>query len=260
MRSRILAAGLAVVTVVATGWTVLRSPAAAQSGTVPCTDPRGCPDLTLRKNGLSSAHIDKATFAQTDCAVVEGMTKAGARELLVFPYTTPNLGPGALIVGSPADHPELFEFAPCHNHYHFREYADYRLWTPQGYDKFRTYRQKNPNATAAQILSGDPWLRTQLVEGFKRGFCLLDYKPASGTIGKRDPKKYVTCNNQGIGVGWADEYVSKLDGQWVDVTEVPDGNYVLEVEANAERVFIEANGNYGNNSDAVPVVVKHSKK
>lgn len=258
MRARSLIGAVVVLAGVAAGWTALDDPVAAQSGTVPCTDPRGCPDLTVTRNVLNSAHIDKATFAPTDCAVVEGMTEAGNRELLIFPYMTPNLGPGALTVGVPTEHPDLFEFAPCHGHYHFREYADYRLWTPQGYDRFQAFRAAEPDKRAAEILSAHPELRGQLVEGFKRGFCLYDYKPAPHFKGKRDAKTYVGCGNQGIGVGWADEYVSKLDGQWVDVTEVPEGDYVLEVEANAERVFVETN--YRNNSTAIQVVVKHGKR
>jgi hypothetical protein len=258
MRVRIVIAGLVVVVGVALGWTVLRSPAAAQTGVVQCTDPRGCPDLTLKNHGLEPAHIEKATFAPTDCAVAEGMTKAGNRELLIFPYMTPNLGPGSLIVGNPTERPDLFEFHPCHNHYHFKEYADYRLWKPEGYNQFQAYRAAAPNATAAEILSAHPELRNQLVEGFKRGFCIIDYKPAPEFQGKRDQKTYLSCaTNQGISVGWADEYTARLDGQWIDVTDVPEGNYVLQVEANAERVFVETN--YRNNSDAVSVVVKHSK-
>jgi hypothetical protein len=257
-RGRTLIAGLVVVAGVAAGWTALRNPAAAQTGTVPCSDPRGCPDLVLTKTGLTPAHVDRATFGPTDCAVVEGMTKAGARELLIFPYKTPNLGPGALDVGRPADHPELFEFAPCHGHYHFREYADYRLWTPRGYADFQRHRSAAPDKRAAEVLREHPELASQLVQGLKRGFCLLDLKPAPNFKGTRDGRTYVSCDDQGIGVGWADEYTSKLDGQWVDVTDVPAGDYVLDVETNAERVFTETN--YRNNSAAIPVVVKHGKK
>lgn len=256
MRIRVPIAALFLVASVTGGWMAQRSPAAAQSGVVPCTDPRGCPDLTVKESALTHSVLKKTTFAPTHCAVVEGMTKAGTRELLEFAYATPNLGPGALKVGSVTAHPDLFEFSDCHGHYHFRQYADYRLWTPQGYNQFQAFRAAAPNATAAEILNAHPELRSQLVEGAKRGFCVIDFKVWAGFQGTRDPRTYVDCtNNQGIGVGWVDKYSKSLDGQWIDVTDVPNGNYVLNVEANAERVFAEAN--YKNNSASFPVVVKH---
>jgi len=43
---------------------------------VPCSDPRGCPDLDLDPGILRGLIIDIHTFAATDCAVVEGMATA----------------------------------------------------------------------------------------------------------------------------------------------------------------------------------------
>ena len=60
------------------------------------------------------------------------MGGTGPRRLLVFPYSTPNMGPGSLIIGDsqdPASAP-LFEWGACHGHWHFKKYAAYRLWTP----------------------------------------------------------------------------------------------------------------------------------
>ena len=243
-------------TVVAMVVSLQQRQAVAQSGFLPCTDPRGCPNLIVTEPILNSGHQEKATFAPTDCAVVEGETKAGTRDLLIFPYQTPNLGPGALIIGNPADHPDLFDFVTCHGHPHFKKYADYRLWTPAGYDAWQRARAQNPDALAADVLAAHPELSSQLVVGTKRGFCLLDFIPAPNVHVTRDPRRFLDCfHNQGIGVGWADEYTSKLDGQWIDVTDVPPGDYVLEVEANASHVFIETN--YRDNSTAVRQKVHH---
>jgi hypothetical protein len=233
-----------------------QQPAVAKSGVLECSDPRGCPNLVVTKPLLNSSHQTKMTFAPTDCAVVEGETKAGTRDLLIFPYETPNFGPGAVILGNPADHRELFDFVTCHGHAHFKEYADYRLWTPAGYDAWKRYRAESPDALAADILQAHPELSRELVTGAKRGFCLLDYRPAPNFKGTRDKRQYLSCgSSQGIGVGWADEYTSQLDGQWIDVTDVPAGDYVLDVETNAEHVIQEAN--YRDNSTAVPQKIQH---
>jgi hypothetical protein len=243
-------------TAVAAGVSFQQRQAVAQSGVLPCTDPRGCPDLVVDQTALNSAHQEKDTFAPTDCAVVEGETQAGARSLLIFPYKTPNLGPGALILGKPADHPELFDFQTCHGHPHFKRYAAYRLWTPAGYDAWQRARAQNPDALASDVLQAHPELSSQLVKGAKRGFCLLDYLPAPNFQTTRDPRRFLNCfGEQGIGVGWADEYTSHLDGQWIDVTDVPAGDYVLDVETNAEHVFVETN--YRDNTAAIHVTIRH---
>jgi lysyl oxidase len=227
---------------------------AVASGTLGCSDPRGCPNLIVTEPILNSAHQTTQTFAPTDCAVAEGETKAGTRNLLVFPYKTPNLGPGALIIGNPNDHPDLFDFVTCHGHPHLKQYADYRLWTPAGYKAWKALRDQNPNMLAADVLAAHPELSKELVQGAKRGFCVVDYQPAPNFQGTRDKRNYLNCfSNQGIGVGWADEYVSRLDGQWIDVTDVTPGDYVLDVETNAEHVFVESN--YRDNSTAIPLKV-----
>jgi hypothetical protein len=230
---------------------------------VPCKDPRGCPDLVLNAQKLNSAHLATETFPASDCSVQEGQVGgAGTRRLLEFPYSTPNLGPGALIIGDPLDpaNSSLFEWGACHGHYHFKKYAAYRLWTPADFTRFQQLKAQNPS-----MLSGDIIARNGLqpVVGTKRGFCVIDYGPAPEfTQGQRDKKTYTDCGygttihgNQGLSVGWADTYVSKLPGQWIDVTNVADGDYILEVETNPERFFQEAR--YDNNSASKPVKVTH---
>jgi lysyl oxidase len=230
-------------------------PKASAQPLVPCADPRGCPDLTVNKNRLRQWYPVKATFSEDHCAVQEGLTVAGTRRLLLFIYTTPNQGLGDLIIGNPSDHPELFEFAPCHNHFHFKEYADYRLWTPEGYDMWAKLRSKaDPQVLSRDLFNKHPELQEHLVVAAKAGFCLIDVHPAPIPDQPLEPAKYNDCNaNQGLSTGWADEYHFLLDGQWVDVTETKAGTYVLEVEANAEHIFQEAD--YSNNASAVVVTV-----
>ena len=40
------------------------------------------------------------------------------------------------------------------------------------------------------------------------------------------------CDFQGISQGWSDSYGSGLDCQWVDITGVPEGDYLLEIRIN----------------------------
>jgi hypothetical protein len=233
---------------------------------VPCTDPRGCPNLVVDSGGagLRQHVVVEETYAATDCAVVEGMTQAGTRRLLRFTYMTPNLGPGDLIIGSPLDHPEWFEEFVCHGHLHFKEYADYRLWTPSGYDAWQALRASNPDALPRDLLDKNARIARQMVAGAKLGFCVIDIIPATSSPDyfgpPPGPSKYPHCLNQGISVGWADSYFfNQLDGQWIDVTDVAPGDYILEAEVNPERLFTETS--YRDNASAVPVVVpKHPGK
>lgn len=215
--------------------------------TVPCRDPRGCPDLVVDATTMTP-FVEVRSFSAYSCAVQEGATQAGTRRLLRFTFTTPNLGPGDLVVGSPVVHDQWYEFGECHLHWHFREYADYRLWTPGGYQQWIALRTANPDLTPAEVLAAHPDVAAQLVQGHKQGFCVIDLRSYGG-LGP----KYLLCDAQGISVGWADQYHWSLDGQWLDVTDVAPGPYVLESEVNAERLFDEAD--YMNNRAAVEVTI-----
>ncbi len=224
---------------------------------LPCTDPAGCPDLIVEEEDMrSTAALHNRNFAANSCSVQEGSAQPGARKLLRFTFTTPNVGDGDLIVGAPADHPEWFEWGQCHGHWHFREYADYRLWTVDGYTQWQAFRAMDPSASVSQVFEDHPELLDGFVSGHKQGFCVIDivplYHPLLWPVVGGEWPKYFDCEtNQGITVGWADRYHWALDGQWVDVTGVPPGLYVLEAEVNPERFYAETD--YGNNAAAVLV-------
>lgn len=204
---------------------------------VPCAV-IACVDLVVDGNRFNP-RIQTRTFTQSDCNVREGSTIVGTRTLLRFTFTTPNLGTADLVIGNPALNPLWFEYGPCHGHYHFKEYADYRLWTPEDFAVYDALRQSDPNVQHHEILEANPDL--QPVRGDKRGFCVIDlvrYQPTA-------PPKWISCDMQGISVGWADEYYYTLDGQFVDITGLPGGDYVLEAEVNAEHFYQESS--YANN-------------
>lgn len=193
-------------------------------------------------------HLKTKTFKPQSCVVQEGSTVAGTRRILEFTFTTPNIGAGDLIVGEPSQHPEWFEWGACHGHFHFRLYAEYRLWTPAKFAQWDALRNANPSKTGDQILAENPTLK--YVTSHKQGFCVIDVAPYMPSPGV---PKYLVCDFQGISAGWADEYGTHLDGQFIDVTGVAAGSYVLEEEVNAHRLYEETD--YNNNRAWVPVTL-----
>ena len=192
-----------------------------------------CPDLIVDGTRFN-AFEQVRTFSSTSCDVVEGHTQAGTRELLRFTFTTPNIGLADLFVGSPSGNSN-FVYSSCHGHYHFKQYADYRLWIPSQHAAYEALRNANPGVQAHEILEDHPEL--QPVRGDKRGFCVIDLVQYSVA----GIPKWVSCDMQGISVGWADEYYQSLSGQYVDVTGLPSGQYILEAEVNSEQLYEESN-------------------
>lgn len=181
------------------------------------------PDLiVVADTAAQSLYIDRETFGADSCALAEAcINGTGERRLLKFSTETANVGPMDLILGSPSE--DLgFEFSECHGHYHFEGYATYQL--------------KNP---AGEVVAA----------GHKQAFCLLDSSPVGN--GNRAPQFH--CGFQGITSGWSDVYGAGLDCQWVDITDVPNGDYVLSIGINPERTIPESN--YDNNVVEIPVSI-----
>lgn len=184
----------------------------------------GCPlpDLSIDEGRMrGSLDVQDVPFEDGDCAIYEGCVAGpGMRRLLRFATTTPNLGTADLRFGNPGNN-DLFEYSECHEHDHFTGYAVYELLAPDG-------------SVAAN--------------GHKQAFCLMDYENwDNGGRARYD------CSFQGIGVGWADTYDAYLDCQWIDITDVPPGDYTLRVSLNPDRIIPELT--YDNNVMQVPVQV-----
>ena len=98
-----------------------------------------------------------------------------------------------------------------HQHIHFEDWAIYRL----------------RNVTA------DGGVGSVVVEGAKTSFCILDGLVHDSSLPGFEPSPdFVTCGAtvQGLSVGWADIYDKHLEGQNLDITSVPPGQYWLESE------------------------------
>jgi hypothetical protein len=217
---------------------------------VSCRDPRGCPDFTA---AATEHRIEFKAFKKTDCAVVEGEVGApGNRKLLRFSFTTPNIGNGDIIIGNPhdAENEGLFQFNTCHGHPHFVKYAAFRLWSIQGFNEWDALRKQHPGGTASDILNANPELKGQFISGAKRGFCMVDSYHYDESI--KEPRKYLSCKgDQGVSRGHADVYGQQLDGQWIDITGIKHGSYILEVEVNPDLLYTEID--YSNNRFSMPV-------
>lgn len=206
--------------------TTLAGPAKAAT-----QDLEGMPDLVVNTPVMSSSWVVlEETFTSAQCSVEEGNIPVGTHKSLRFSVLIENHGDADLYVGDPlkhmdpngdgdfADQDGLFEFASCHAHFHFRNYATYELL------------RINPDGTL-----GSP------VQARKRGFCMLDTTPTRTDVAPK-PRYYTNCGNltlsgnQGISTGYGDEYAKYLPGQLFLLTDpnepVPPGDYVIKVTAN----------------------------
>jgi len=193
------------------------------------------PDLTVDPQILqSNIQFARMYFPANACEIAEQcVTAAGWRTLLMFTTFTPNIGTADLALGSNT-YPDggmnpNFEYSTCHMHYHFRGYADYTLLNPDG-------------SIAAH--------------GHKQSFCVEDLERVD-TSAPRTHAFYGNCGSgtsqQGISQGWADDYYPDLPCQWIDVTDVPPGNYTLNVALNTMHGFAELD--YSNNTAQAMVTI-----
>lgn len=230
-----------------------------QDTQIPCKDARGCPDLTVDPSNLYVGTQQVEHFPEDHCAVEEDLVEPGDRHLIRVSFNTPNQGDGNLEIGNPTadENEDFFYYSGCHGHHHFDDFAHYRLWTLEGYLEWDEIRNDNPDWTASHAFDEHPELLDEMVAGHKQGFCIIDLVPAAPTIHGHavppDPLPQFNCGNQGIARGWADLYWATLDGQWIDVTGVAPGAYLLEAETNPEHKFREMD--YSNNRAVVPTVV-----
>lgn len=158
----------------------------------------GKPDLVVSADALNP-YVTTQTFSSSACELQEGtIDTAGTKKLLRFTTQTRNIGTADLVLGNPATS-TMFEWGACHGHYHFRSFAQYRLL----------------DSTGAVVRTGK-----------KVGFCLMDITRIDSGA---NPSARYSCSNQGIQAGWADIYSAQLSGQWIDITGLPSGPYILEI-------------------------------
>ena len=204
---------------------VARAVRANVSRDFPVYHNHGQPDLTIDpKRFTSQMEIVDRFFDSSSCELIEGSVGGtGYRRLLRFETVIINGGDGDLVVGSPTDpnnpYHSIFVFSPCHNHYHIIGFSDYKLLREDG------------SIAAA---------------GHKQAFCLEDLLKYTND----NKSSGYTCASQGITTGWADDYFKQLSGQWIDITGVPEGDYIVHIEINAAHTFPEGANRYPNELEA----------
>ena len=188
-------------------------------------DPR--PDLVVSAERMQNEVLfDTRDFSSASCAIAEGCVDGpGIRRLLRFSVEAINQGQATLNIPDPAERPDLFEFSPCHGHYHFLGFAQFSLLDLQG---------------------------NLVKQGKKLAYCMEDTVQVHVGPGVACEKGF-DCASQGIQRGWSDLYGNGLDCQWLDITGVPAGNYQLSATVNPKRQFEESS--FDNNTTTVPVTI-----
>jgi len=196
-------------------------------------DHDGMPDLIVDAATLGSSWVMYNETIPPGCTAEEGEIVPGDHRTLRFTVNTPNIGTRDVFVGdpnkhfdpngdgNPADGDGLFEYASCHNHYHFRHYATYELLP----------------------VNADGTLGAGIVAA-KRGFCMIDISPYRNDNASPKAWVYRSCGrpaigglppipgNQGISVGYADQYYKHLAGQLFVVDNLPGGRYLIRIHVN----------------------------
>jgi hypothetical protein len=166
---------------------------------------------------MDEYHVDAfqsiVTINQQSCIVAEGYGTAGKHRMLKFATNVGNQGRGVYQAPPAAETPDLFVFAPCHGHYHFKVFIGWRLLDVTG---------------------------KQVTNTSKYSYCIEDSYRMPKKEGKNVPCSGSSdCENQGLNVGWFDTYPATVDGQFIIMDGLPLGHYILEQCANVGRTIVE---------------------
>ncbi|XP_012706353.2 lysyl oxidase homolog 1 [Fundulus heteroclitus] len=180
---------------------------------------RGLPDLVPDPNYVqASTYIQRAHMYSLRCAAEEKCLSSSAyspettdydvRVLLRFPQRVKNKGTADFMPNRPR---HTWEWHSCHQHYHsMDEFSHYDL---------------------LEVSTG-----RKVAEGHKASFCLEDTTCDFGHL-----KRYAcTSHTQGLSPGCYDTYNADIDCQWIDITDIKPGNYILKLVVNPKFLVLES--------------------
>ncbi|KAF3698762.1 Protein-lysine 6-oxidase [Channa argus] len=171
----------------------------------------GLPDLVPDPYAIQAgAYVQRMQMYALRCAAEENCLARSAygpavrdidfRVLLRFPQKVKNQGTSDFLPFKPR---YQWDWHSCHQHYH-------------SMDAFSHY-------DLLDVITG-----RQVAEGHKASFCLEDTNCDPGFR-----RRYAcTSHTQGLSPGCHDIYAANIDCQWIDITDVPPGNYILKVTVN----------------------------
>jgi len=200
----------------------------------PVYDNGGKPDLTVDpQRFVAHMEIVDRLFNESDCALQEGAVRAtGYRRIVRFDTVILNSGDGDLVVGDHNDsnnpYAQSFVFAPCHGNYLIKDFFMYEL------------------------LSLD---RTVVLAEHKGGFDIADSFKVYGGKSKAYGHAF-----QGITSGWAASYSKQFPGQWIDITGIPAGDYIVRASINISNTFDEGSNRYTNAVETMIHIPNPGKK
>ncbi|XP_012666946.1 protein-lysine 6-oxidase isoform X3 [Otolemur garnettii] len=182
----------------------------------------GLPDLVPDPYYIqASTYVQKMSMYNLRCAAEENCLASSSyrardydlRVLLRFPQRVKNQGTSDFLPSRPR---YSWEWHSCHQHYH-------------SMDEFSHY----------DLL--DASTQRRVAEGHKASFCLEDTSCDYGY----HRRFACTAHTQGLSPGCYDTYGADIDCQWIDITDVQPGNYILKVSVNPSYLVPESD--YTNN-------------
>jgi hypothetical protein len=146
-----------------------------------------------------------------------------------------------------------WEFHPAHQHYHFLGFGISKLWRA---DSSGNRVDSLPIRSRRLELRGKhtPTVGVPIRTGRKVSFCMADTTIDSWLQKRNGPRTYTApdclfpalsdADNdyliQGITSGWADTYDWYLPDQYIEVSGLPDGYYILETTVDPDNSLVEA--------------------
>ena len=190
------------------------------------------PDLVpLPSWGISAGRMGRQDFLNFGATIwvggtspldVEGFRSNGSPVMQAYQYFWRN----GHLVGRVRAGTMGFEAGSGENHWHFQQFAQYRLLNSA--QKVVVRSQKvgfciAPTDPVDMLLPGAVWQPSSIGFGGACG------SPTSLWVQEYLP------------IGWGDTYVQSLSEQAFDITHLPNGTYYIEIIANPEKVLRESN-------------------